>query len=98
MYFSAGSSSSLVVTPGRALERSIRRQRAWIFPSSAMASICADVLRMIMPRYMIQTVSYLHLLFATQGADQGVDPLLHLVRWQLSVHGLQDAAVLVVID
>src|SRR6476620_5796192 len=98
MNFSAASSSSLVVTPGRALERSIRRQRAWILPASAISSICADVLRMIMPRYMIQTVSYLHLLFATQRADQGVNPLLHLVRRQLSVHRLQDAAVLVVIN
>jgi hypothetical protein len=30
----------------------MRRQRAWIAPAAAIASICALVLRMIMPRYM----------------------------------------------
>src|SRR3954464_4037753 len=98
MNFSAASSSSLVVTPGRALERSIRRQRAWIRPASAIASICSDVLRMIMPRYMIQPVSYLHLLLASQGGEDRVDAFLDLVRGMLAVHGVEDATLLVVVD
>src|SRR3954454_18295306 len=98
MNFSAASSSSLVVTPGRAFERSNRRQRAWIFPASAMASICSEVLRMIMPRYMIQTVSYLHLLLAPQRAEHGVNPLLDVVGRELSLDPLQDASLLVVVD
>ena len=42
MNFSAASSSSAVVTPGRHLERSIFRQRAWIAPAAAIASSCSD--------------------------------------------------------
>src|SRR5215216_697114 len=78
MNFSAASSSSFVVTPGRDLERSIRRQRAWISPAAAIASICSEVLRMIMPRYMIRSGSNLHLLLAPEGGEKGVDPLLDL--------------------
>ena len=60
-------------------DRSIRRQRAWIAPAAAIASICSEVLRMIMPRYMIRSRSNLHLLLATEGGEDGVDPLLHLI-------------------
>src|SRR5512139_1700610 len=98
MNFSAASSSSLVVTPGRALERSIRRQRAWIFPASAIASICSEVLRMIMPRYTGESLSYLHLLLATEGGEQGVDALLDLIGWTLSGQAVEDATLLVIGD
>src|SRR5436190_14178040 len=63
-----------------------------------MASICSEVLRTIMPRYMIQTVSYLHLLLAPQRAEHGVNPLLDVVGRELSLDPLQDASLLVVVD
>src|SRR3954466_2548642 len=78
MNFSAASSSSLVVTPGRALERSMRRQRAWILPASAISSICSEVFRMIMPRYMVPS-SHSLLFLAAEGGEDPVDSLLHLV-------------------
>src|SRR5882757_7165435 len=78
MNFSAASSSSLVVTPGRAFERSMRRQRAWILPASAMASICSEVLRMIMPRYM--SVSHPLLFLAAKRGEDPVDVFLDFVR------------------
>src|SRR5215208_7237008 len=98
MYFSAASSSSLVVTPGRALERSIRRQRAWIWPAAAIASICSVVLRMIMPRYIVRSLSYFHFLLAADGGEEPVDALLDLLRGTLTGHGMEDATLLVVVD
>src|SRR5215204_4131575 len=98
MNFSAASSSSLVVTPGRAFERSIRRQRAWIEPAAAMASICSEVLRMIMPRYMIRSRSNLHLLLAAEGGEHGVNALLDLVGRRLALDVVEDAVLLVVVD
>src|SRR5215218_6083744 len=94
MNFSAASSSSLVVTPGRALERSMRRQRAWIFPASAISSICSEVLRMIMPRYI--SVSHPLLFLAAEGGEDSVNCLLDLVRGFAAVHVVEDATLLVV--
>src|SRR3954469_7486193 len=96
MNFSAASSSSLVVTPGRTLERSIRRQRAWIRPASAISSICSEVLRMIMPRYI--SVSHPLLFLAPKGREDSVDALLHLVGTLRAVHLVQDATLLVIVD
>src|SRR5829696_10310662 len=96
MNFSAASSSSFVVTPGRALERSIRRQRAWIVPASAISSICPEVLRWIMPRYI--SVSHPLLFLATERREDSVDALLHLVGALSAVHLVQDATVLVIGD
>src|SRR5581483_8069583 len=45
----AASSSSLVVTPGRTLEASILRQRAWTAPAAAIRSICSGVFLTITP-------------------------------------------------
>src|SRR5262245_35522949 len=98
MNFSAASSSSLVVTPGRTLERSIRRQRAWISPAAAIASTCSGVLRMIIERYTCRPVSYLHLLLPTKGGKKRVDSLLDLLRRLLAVDPVQDAPLLVVVD
>src|SRR4029079_11870488 len=98
MNFSAASSSSLVVTPGRALEPSIRRQRAWILPASAIASICSDVLRMIMPRYMFPTSSHPLLFLAAKRGEDAVDPLFHRIRRPLAVHMIEDATFLVIVD
>src|SRR4051794_39773887 len=97
MNFSVASSSSLVVTPGRAFERSNRRQRAWIFPASAIASICSEVLRTIMPRYMVPS-SHPLLFLAAQGRKDPVDQLLDLVRAVGAVHMVEDATLLVVAD
>ena len=52
MNFSAASSSSSVVTPGRALASSICRQRTRISPAAAIWSTCSGVLRMII-RYTL---------------------------------------------
>src|SRR4051794_36956268 len=97
MNFSAASSSSFVVTPGRALERSMRRQRAWILPASAISSICSEVFRMIMPRYMGPS-SHSLLFLAPEGGEDPVDQLLDLVGSLASVHVIEDATVLVVTD
>src|SRR5262245_54564389 len=94
MNFSAASSRSLVVTPGRAFERSIRRQRAWILPASAISSICAEVFLRIMPRY----ISHPLLFLSAEGGDYPVDPLLDLVGCLLSVHAVEDATFVVVVD
>src|SRR5215208_5347523 len=98
MNFSAASSSSLVVTPGRALERSIRRQRAWIWPAAAIASICSEVLRMIMPRYTTQTLSHPLLFLTAERGDDPVNPLLDLVWRHGPVDLVEDALILVVRD
>src|SRR3954453_22431159 len=97
MNFSAASSSSFVVTPGRALERSMRRQRAWILPASAISSICSEVLRMIMPRYIFPSSHPLLFLAAKRGQDP-VDHLLHLVRGVAAVHVHEDPTLLVVVN
>src|SRR5512132_4100215 len=94
MNFSAVSSSSLVVTPGRALERSILRQRAWILPASAIASTCADVLRMIIPRYISHSLLFL----AAQRLDYPLDSLLDLIRGLPAVHPVEDATFVVIVD
>src|SRR5882757_2741890 len=97
MNFSAASSSSLVVTPGLVCERSMRRQRAWILPASAIASICSEVLRMIMPRYMVSS-SHPLLFLPAQGGKDSVDQLLDLIRGATAVNLIQDATLLVVVD
>src|SRR3954451_353629 len=74
----------------------MRRQRAWILPASAIASICSEVLRMIMPRYM--PVSHPLLFLATKGREDPVDALLHLVRGLRTVHVVEDATLLVIVD
>src|SRR4051794_17017721 len=96
MNFSAASSSSLVVTPGRALDRSIRRQRAWILPASAIASICSEVLRMIMPRYM--SFSHPLLFLTTKRGEDSMNVLLDLVRGVTAIDMVEDATLLVVVD
>src|SRR3954468_1589505 len=93
MNFSAASSSSLVVTPGRAFDRSIRRHRAWILPASAISSTCADVLRKIMPRYISPSLLFL----SAEGRDDPVNPLLDLVRGLPAIHAVQDATLVVVV-
>src|SRR5512146_2304697 len=47
MNFSAALSSSFVVTPGRTLPASIRRQRTRMSPEAAILSSCSGVLRVI---------------------------------------------------
>jgi len=53
---------------------------------------------MIMPRYMVRSLSYFHLLLAPEGRDQAVDALLHLFRRALAVGPMEDATLLVVVD
>src|SRR5262245_40556227 len=98
MYFSAASSSSLVVTPGRARERSICRQRAWIRPASAISSICSEVFLMIMPRYMVPSPSHALLFLAPQSGKDPMDPLFDLVGGLRSVYVVEYPALLVVVD
>src|SRR6476469_4889122 len=98
MNFSGSSSSCFVVTPGRALERSILRQRAWMSPAAAIASICSEVLRMIIPRYMVLSVSHTLLVLSAQSREHRVNPLLDLVGWMLALHPLEDPLVLEVVD
>src|SRR5215218_7639808 len=94
MNFSAASSSALVATPGRALERSIRRQRAWISPAAAIASICSEVFRTIIPRYMIRSLSHPLLFLAPERGDDRMYPLLNLVRRLGAVDPVEDPHLL----
>ena len=89
MNFSAASSSSPVVTPGRALPRSSRWQRASIRPEAAIASISSGVLRMIATS---------ELLFEAEGGKRGPDVAVHLVGRAGAVEAAQQPLLLVVVD
>src|SRR5436190_18057775 len=91
----AASSSSAVVTPGRHFDRSIRRQRAWIAPAAAIASICSGVLTMIPPRYMESTLRFL---FHPQRSQRRADRLVDLVGCRRAVDPVEQAALVVVGD
>src|SRR5262245_32765518 len=93
MNFSAAASSSSVVTPARALEESIFRQRARISPATAIWSICSGVLRMII-RYTLDSLVLLH----SHRREGAADLLRHLVRIALAHDPPQHAAVIVVGD
>src|SRR5215211_324036 len=98
MNLSAASSSDFVVVPGRATERSIRRQRAWISPAAAIASICSEVFRTIIPRYMIPFLSHPLLFLAAERRDDRMDPLLDLIRRLAAVDAIEDPPILVIVD
>src|SRR6188472_3437616 len=93
---SAASSSSAVVTPGWHLDRSMRRQRAWIAPDAAICSIWSGVFLMIMlagppvPRLALQ------FLLHAAGGQHRPDPVVDLVGVARTVHVAQDPALLVV--
>src|ERR1044072_6988394 len=53
MNFSAAASSSAVVTPARAFEASMRRQRTRISPATAIFATCSGVLVTIIQRYTL---------------------------------------------
>src|SRR2546430_12295859 len=53
---------------------------------------------MTIPRYMIRSLSYCHLLLPPEGREQRVDALLDLVRWVRAVHVVEDPSLFVVVD
>src|SRR3954465_13261413 len=86
---SAASSRSSVVTPARAFERSIWRQRARIAPERAMASISSGDFLMI---------TGLELLFQPQCCERCADVVVHLTRRPAAVEAAEHAALLVVVN
>src|SRR5918994_7222730 len=99
---SAAWSSSAVVTPGLHLERSMRRQRAWISPAAAIASICSAVLRMIIERYIspqtLASTRLSNLLFHPQGGKHRVDALTNFLRGPGAVDVAEDLLGVVACD
>src|SRR3954469_9030591 len=93
MNFSAASSSSPVVTPGRTLPSSSLRVRTRMSPAAAILSISSGVLRMIMWR-----VGPLDLFLEPQCGEGGPDVVVHLRRRAAAVEALQDAALVVEVD
>src|SRR2546423_12969157 len=90
---SAARSSSSVVTPGRALPRSIVRQRASTRPASAIFSISSGVLRRITGQAYSRPS--LQLLLHSQRRHRGPDVVVHLGWWPRSVEAPEDALLLV---
>src|SRR5581483_4654927 len=89
----AASSSSLVVTPGRTLEASILRQRAWTAPAAAIRSICSGVFLTITP-----AGPALELLLHAERGEDGADAIAHLVRAERAVHPAEQPPLVVVGD
>src|SRR3712207_9247134 len=74
MNFSAASSSSFVVTPGRSLLASRRWQRTRTSPAAAILSISAGDLRMIIGRCSSELV------FESEGRDRRAQVVVDLGR------------------
>src|SRR5215211_4132555 len=88
---SAASSSSAVVTPGRALRRSMSWQRTSTRPAAAIFSISSGLLRMI-------AIGYLELRLETEGRERRPHVVVDLLRRPRAVEAAQEALVLVVLD
>src|ERR1700750_498443 len=102
MNFSAAASSSSVVTPIRAFEASIFRQRTRISPEAAIFSTCSGVFLMII-RYTLlvypsgsREASDGLVLLHTQRRQGAADLLGHLFRRRLASDPAQAAAAVVV--
>src|SRR5262245_27595006 len=93
---SAASSRSAVVTPGWHLERSMRRQRAWMAPDAAMCSICSGVFLMIIVAGPSQGTS--ELLFHLEGGEHGPNSVVDVVGLPRTVDAAKDPVLLVVGD
>src|SRR6185503_6247145 len=91
---SAASSRSAVVTPGWHLERSMRRQRAWMAPDAAMCSICSGVFLMI----IVRRRSTSELLFHLEGGEHGPNSVVDVVGLPRTVDAAKDPVLLVVGD
>src|SRR5687767_10324833 len=89
MNFSAASSSSSVVTPGRIFASSRSMQRTWISPALAISSISADdFLRIIGSELGLEA----------QRGQGSPDVVVDLRGRPRAVEAAQDAALLVVLD
>src|SRR4051812_40742157 len=95
MNFSAALSSSPVVTPARALPRSIVRQRASTRPASAIFSISSGVFRTITEESWTWRLG---LVLEPQRREGGTNVVVHLAGRALAVEAAQHALVLVVVD
>src|SRR3954449_8726583 len=89
MNFSAASSRSPVVTPGRALPWSMLRHRARTRPAAAIFSISSGDFWMI---------TRLQLRFELQRGERSANVVVHLFRRAGSVEPAQQASVLVPLD
>src|SRR4029077_21216324 len=100
MNFSAAVSSALVVTPGRALAASIRRQRTRIWPEAAILSTCSGVFLMIMRYTLAVRRRFLDRLvgFQLQRGERAAQLIGHRVRGGAAVDPPQPALVVVKLD
>src|SRR3954453_878001 len=96
MNFSAALSSSPVVTPVRALPRSMFRQRASTRPAAAMFSISSGVFRTITEDSLV-AANRLELVLEPQRGEGGTDVVVHLARRSLAVEGAQHVLLLVAV-
>src|SRR5215211_4896959 len=99
MNLSAASSSCAVVTPGRHLDLSIRRHRAWTAPASAMREICSWVFLTIISTDCVgrpsrATTRHLELFLHLQGGEHRAYPVVHLVGSRRAVDAPQDSLAL----
>src|SRR5262245_26932787 len=94
MNFSAAWSSSSVVTPARAFEASIFRQRTRTSPEAAVRSVCSGVLRLTIRYTALDRLVPLQ----THRRQRAADLLRHLVGRPLAVEPAQHAAMVVVVD
>src|SRR4051812_33490663 len=98
MNFSAALSSSPVVTPVRALVRSIDRQRARTRPAAAICSISSGVFRTI-TRDSVEPDGplELELVLEAKRGERGADVVVNLAGRSLAVEAAEQVLVLVAI-
>src|SRR3954453_21679270 len=97
MNFSAALSSSPVVTPVRALPRSIERQRASTRPASAIFSISSGVFRTITGDSVV-AAERLELVLEPQRGEGRPDVVVHLAGRALAVEAPEEILVVVAVD
>src|SRR4051794_6248341 len=96
---SAALSSSPVVTPARALVRSMFRQRARTRPAAAIWSISSgDFLTITCEELRAGGPPRLELFLELQRGERRADVVVDLARRALAVEAAQQALVLVVLD
>src|SRR3954451_18658497 len=100
MSFSAASSSSWVLTPGRILRAISSSTFVWMAPAASMASISAgDFLMITAPPSVRGAGRRLQvLLFEAQHRERGPDVAVHLVGRPRAVEAAQQSGLLVAVD
>src|SRR3954471_6464952 len=97
MNFSAALSRSPVVTPVRALPRSMLRQRASTRPAAAIFSISSGVFRTITEDSVV-AASLLELVLEPQRCERGPDVVVDLAGRAFAVEAPEQVLVLIAVD